>query len=99
MKSVLMKDAVLEAQACRRAFSWLSTGRVCQHWEPYFAALPFFPPELIGLLGREVYGPIKFSVPKCSHCGKSDRVVYNGPEMCGHEFHCKRCSAHWVQSM
>lgn len=37
-----MLTAVQQAQADRLAFSWLSTGMVCEHWAAYYAALGFW---------------------------------------------------------
>ena len=36
--AVLMQQAMQEAKQARRAFSWLNTGLVNQHWSAYYAA-------------------------------------------------------------
>ena len=43
-----MQAAIQEAQAQQLAFSWLSTGLVCQHWSAAYVALRSHP--LLGVI-------------------------------------------------
>ncbi len=36
-------------------------------------------------------------MPTCDDCGTNERVVYVSPDTCGHEFHCEKCGASWLQ--